>query len=79
MPPVPAHNRAWRGTPITLEVQREGAARMRVTSHVNEYVGLLRERLARTMGCSARNVRMFSMGEYQRACGKANLVEFTWP
>lgn len=63
MPPVPAHNRAWRGTPILLEVQRDGSARLRVTSHDNEYIGLLRERLARHMGCSAKNVRMFSLGE----------------
>lgn len=63
MPPVPAHCRAWRGTPILLEVQRDGAARLRLMSHDNEYVGLLRERLARQMGCSAKSVRMFSMGE----------------
>jgi hypothetical protein len=63
MPPVPAHNRAWRGSPVTLEVQREGTNRLRVQSHDNEYIGLLRERIARHMGCSAKNVRMICMGE----------------
>jgi hypothetical protein len=36
---------------------------MRLTTHDNEYTGLLRERVARVMGCSARHVRMFHMGE----------------
>lgn len=63
MPPVPAHNRAWRGSPVMLEVQREGTNRLRVHSHDNEYIGLLRERIARHMACSAKNVRMICMGE----------------
>jgi hypothetical protein len=46
-----------------LEVQREGTNRLRVQSHDNEYIGLLRERIARHMGCSAKNVRMICMGE----------------
>lgn len=63
MPPVPAHNRAWRGSPVMLELQREGTSRLRVFTHDNEYIGLLRERVARHMACSAKNVRMITMGE----------------
>lgn len=63
MPPVPEHRHSWRGTPLVLDIQREGASRMRLTSHSNEYVGLLRERLARQLGCSSKNVRMLYMGE----------------
>lgn len=63
MPPEPAHIRSWRGAPVLLEVQREGAARVRIASHENEYIGLLRQRLAGYMACNAKNVRMFSMGE----------------
>lgn len=76
MPPVPAHNRAWRGTPVTLEVQRDGATRLRVTSHDNEYIGLLRERLASHMGCSAKNVRMFTMGRSGRVASWCTLRFF---
>jgi hypothetical protein len=64
MPPVPAHNRAWRGSPVMLELQREGTSRLRVFTHDNEYIGLLRERVARHMACSAKNVRMITMGEF---------------
>jgi hypothetical protein len=64
MPPVPAHRLAWRGTPWVLDIQRDGASRLRLTSHSNEYVGLLRERLAQQIGCSIQNVRMFCMGEW---------------
>jgi len=63
MPPVPAHCLAWRGTPLVLEIQRDGASRIRLVSHSNEYVGLLRERLAQHAGCNAKNVRMFYSGE----------------
>eukprot|EP00775_Hariotina_reticulata_P001572 gene1572-1911_t len=62
MPPVPAHCLAWRGTPLALEIQRDGASRIRLISHSNEYVGLLRERLAQQVGCNAKNVRMFYSG-----------------
>ncbi|KAF6260179.1 hypothetical protein COO60DRAFT_1700419 [Scenedesmus sp. NREL 46B-D3] len=62
MPPVPAHRLAWRGTPWVLDIQRDGASRLRLASHSNEYVGLLRERLAQQIGCSMRNVRMFCLG-----------------
>jgi hypothetical protein len=48
---------------VVLEVQREGVSRMRLLTHDNEYIGLLRERLARLMGCSAKHVRMLNMGE----------------
>jgi hypothetical protein len=34
-----------------------------VPSACNEYIGLLRERLAKQIGCSLANVRMFCMGE----------------
>jgi hypothetical protein len=63
MPPVPEHRCAWRGTPMVLEVQREGVSRLRLSTHDNEYIGLLRERLAHLMGCSAKHVRMLNMGE----------------
>jgi hypothetical protein len=63
MPPVPAHRLAWRGTPWLLEIQRDGASRLRLTSHSNEYVGLLRERLAQQIGCGLAHVRMFCLGE----------------
>jgi hypothetical protein len=64
MPPVPAHRLAWRGTPWGLDIQRDGASRLRLASHSNEYVGLLRERLAKQIGCSMANVRMFCLGEW---------------
>jgi hypothetical protein len=58
-----------------LEVQREGTNRLRVHSHDNEYIGLLRERIARHMGCSAKNVRMICMGEWPRAvCDGATCI-----
>jgi hypothetical protein len=63
MPPVPAHRLAWRGTPWVLDIQRDGASRLRLSSHSNEYVGLLRVRLAKQMGCSLAHVRMFCLSE----------------
>eukprot|EP00883_Tetradesmus_obliquus_P015009 jgi/Sobl393_1/8113/SZX59989.1 len=62
MPPVPAHRLAWRGTPWALDVSRDGASRLRLASHSNEYVGLLRQRMARQVGCSMQHVRMFCFG-----------------
>jgi hypothetical protein len=34
-----------------------------LASHSNEHVGLLRERLAKQIGCSMADVRMFCLGE----------------
>lgn len=63
MPPVPAHHLAWRGTPLHLDVQQQGVSRLKVISHSNEYVGLLRQRIARQLGCGAKHVRMLLLGE----------------
>jgi hypothetical protein len=62
MPPVPAHRLAWRGMPLSLEVQRDGAPRLRLCSHSNEYVGRLRERMARAVGCAPKHLRIFLLG-----------------
>lgn len=67
-PPVPAHALAWRGTPLTIELQQTGTTRQRISSHSNEYVGHLRARLAQQMGCSPQCVRLFLLGEH---CGVA--------
>lgn len=67
MPPVPAHHLAWRGTRVQLDVQQQpGNTRLRVTSHSNEYVGLLRERIARQLGCGSKHVRLILLGELGR-------------
>lgn len=63
MPAVPAHHLGWRGTPLQLEVQQPSTNRLRVTSHSNEYVGLLRERIARQLGCGANQVRIVLLGK----------------
>lgn len=47
-----------------LEIQREGTNRLRVFTHDNEYIGLLRERVARQLACCSKNVRMFCMGKF---------------
>lgn len=73
MPPEPAHSRSWRGTPVQLEVLREGSGRLRITTHENEYIGLLRQRLALAMGCSAKSVRMVVLGECVAHCARACL------
>jgi hypothetical protein len=52
---------------------------MLLTSHNNEYVGLLRERLAKQIGCSLVNVRMFCMGELCKAPGRVVEVRLLDP
>lgn len=63
MPPVPAHHVSWHGTPVVVDVQGTGSGRIRVASHTNEYMGMLRCRVAKQLGCPSKQVRLFYGGK----------------
>ncbi len=64
MPPVPAHAHSWRGIRIVVDLQASGPGRLRVPSHSNEYMGMLRAKVAKAMGCSPAHVRLFCSGTW---------------
>lgn len=64
MPPVSAHNLAWQGSPVMIDVHAPSQPRLRVASHTNEYVGALRAKVARLMGGACpKRVRLLHAGE----------------
>ena len=65
MPPLPAHRASFRGNTVQLEVQQQGSpagGRFKIHCHANEYVGLIRRRLAGMLGVEVQRLRMLYAG-----------------
>jgi hypothetical protein len=67
MPPIPAHKMSWQGTPVMVDIHGQQQPRMRLQSHTNEYMGMLRSKVAaRMQGATPKRVRLFKAGEVVR-------------
>lgn len=63
MPPVPSHQASYRGSPLVLEVQHPHDGRCKLLCHSNEYVGLVRRRLAAQINVPPSYLRLLYGGE----------------
>ncbi|GFR40527.1 hypothetical protein Agub_g1096, partial [Astrephomene gubernaculifera] len=81
MPPVPAHGRSWQGSSLLVEVGLpEAAGRVKLGCAGNEYVGLLRRRVAAKMGVEPACVRLVVGGQELRSdsCCLASSLPPAW-
>lgn len=78
MPGQPAHAASFQGQETHVEVNMQGArnlvnGRCRIHLYVNDYVGVLRRKVAAKMGTTAPQVRMLFSGEPSPAA-KSNCI-----
>jgi hypothetical protein len=59
MPPTPSHRSSFKGHEISLDVLR---LRHKQPAYANEYVGQIRSRLARQLGCTTEVLRLMCSG-----------------
>ncbi|GIL73346.1 hypothetical protein Vretifemale_3533 [Volvox reticuliferus] len=80
MPPVPMHSASWQGPSLLLEVTTQEQGRIKIGCTANEYVGLLRRKVAQRLGVEPACVRLVVGGQELRTDGRTLQSAFpsTW-